>query len=181
MGVVIIEEIWKLISGYDDRYSVSNFGNVRSNSYTYTYFWRNRWVTETRKAKILTPESIKGYLRVYLRKDKKSFPKFIHRLVAETFIPNPNNLPQVNHIDGNKLNNCVENLEWCTGSYNIKHALTVGLSKLPNPKHPVKCISTGIVYDSQTAAGKAYGVSQATIRKAIIYKRPFRGHYFIEI
>lgn len=68
-----------------------------------------------------------GYRRVLLHVNGKRIKFFVHRLVAQTYIPNPNNLPQVNHIDGNKLNNNVENLEWCTPKENIQHAIKKGL------------------------------------------------------
>ena len=75
-----------------------------------------------------------GYERVMLYKNQKKYCKQVHRLVAENFIPNPNNLPQVNHIDGNKLNNNVNNLEWVSSSENIKHAYD---KKLRNDKYKV--------------------------------------------
>jgi hypothetical protein len=75
-----------------------------------------------------------GYLMIWLQIDGKQIGKKIHRLVGETFIPNPRNYPQINHIDGNKLNNNLSNLEWCTGSYNRKHAHQMGLNKLPDNK-----------------------------------------------
>lgn len=69
------------------------------------------------------------YKKVALSKKGRTYYFRIHRLVANVFIPNPNNLPQVNHKDGDKFNNCVDNLEWCTCSDNIKHAYSIGLSK----------------------------------------------------
>ena len=68
-----------------------------------------------------------GYLLVDMRKDGKRYMRLVHRLVAETFLPNPQNLPQINHIDGNKMNNKLENLEWCTCSQNQYHAFENGL------------------------------------------------------
>ena len=82
-----------------------------------------------------TPEKIlkssvgtRGYLRVSFRVFGKQYTKNVHRLLAENFIENPDNLPCVNHIDGNKLNNSIENLEWCSYSHNVKHAYDNGLA-----------------------------------------------------
>ena len=101
-------EVWRDIQGYKGLYQVSNYGNVRS-----LYF---------SKIKLLKPFNIKSYLCVYLydktNKTEKRKKWYIHRLVATTFLQNPNNLPEVNHIDENKNNNCVNNLEWCDKKYN---------------------------------------------------------------
>ena len=114
-----MQEIWKDIKGYESRYQVSNLGNVKSLNYNCT-----------KKAKLLVYHlNHKGYARVHLTKDKQDKYISVHRLVAQAFIPNPNNYPQVNHIDGNKLNNNVDNLEWCTNEYNFQHALKTGLIK----------------------------------------------------
>lgn len=105
------EEIWKDIAGYEGKYQVSNLGNVKSLNY-------NR----TGKEQILTPiKNPKGYLIVGLSKNCISKQHYIHRLIAQAFIENPENLPQVNHIDENKFNNRVDNLEWCTAEYNNKY------------------------------------------------------------
>ena len=104
-------EQWKTFA---HTYQISNYGRVRNIA----------------TDRILIPR-IKdtGYYQITLslggRSKKHTFK--IHRLVAEQFIPNPDNLPQVNHIDGNKLNNCVDNLEWCNQSHNIQHAMALGL------------------------------------------------------
>ena len=115
-----MDEIWKEIKGYEGKYQVSNMGRVRSIPHEIVTQW-GKYLT---KGKILTPRvSNTGYLRVHLsitRKTSKTIS--VHRLVAEAFIDNPFNLPEVNHIDGNKENNSVSNLEWCTGEYNRKHA-----------------------------------------------------------
>lgn len=106
------EEIWKPVNGYEGKYWISNLGRIKN------------------KTKILKPALKKeyimskgGYYQISLSNGKKydSSTKLIHRLVAEAFIPNPDNLPQVNHIDHNPLNNCVENLEWCSAKYNSNH------------------------------------------------------------
>ena len=105
-----MQEIWKNIKGYNGRYQISNNGNVRSLNYNNT--------NKTHLlAKTLTAD---GYYRIGLNKDKKQKRFFVHKLVAETFISNPNNFSIINHIDGNKLNNNVNNLEYCTQIHNIK-------------------------------------------------------------
>ena len=98
-------EQWKDIKGYEGLYQVSNEGRVKS----------LKW----NKEKILKGgHHTKGYLQLCLYKDGQVIMKKIHRLVAEAFIPNPNNYKEVNHKDENKENNSVENLEWCTQEYN---------------------------------------------------------------
>lgn len=104
-------EIWRNISNYEGLYQISNFGRVKSLGND-----------KLRKEKILKQtKNKKGYLRVIFCKKGiiKAFQ--VHRLVANTFIPNPNNFHCVNHKDENKENNCVENLEWCTYQYNLNY------------------------------------------------------------
>ena len=85
-----------------------------------------------------------GYYYVVLYKNAKRASKTVHRLVAETFIPNPDNLPEVNHKDENKLNNNVNNLEWCDNKYNVNYSV----AKI------VQCVETGVSYSSLTNASK---------------------------
>lgn len=105
------EEIWKSIEGYEGLYEVSNLGNVRSLNYN-----------KTKQTKLLTPTIDRyGYYHLILRKNGKRKGFTVHRLVAQAFIPNLNNYPQINHKDENKTNNCVDNLEWCTNEYNCNY------------------------------------------------------------
>lgn len=108
-------EVWKKIEGYDN-YEVSNTGKVR------THNWMNQGIT-----KEMSPSKCRGYLQVNLFRNNRQKCFRIHRLVAKAFIPNPNNLREVNRIDGNKENNSVENLEWCTREENLKHEHRTGL------------------------------------------------------
>lgn len=108
-------EEWRDISKLGGSYQVSNLGRVRS----LTRRTPNRGGWQTRKGQILKPEKARnGYLRITLWTNGKPKHYLIHRLVAQTFLPNPHNFPQVNHKDENKLNNCISNLEWCSEKYN---------------------------------------------------------------
>ena len=102
-----MEEGWRDIKGYEGLYQVSNYGRVKSLDYD-----------GTGKARVLVSIYNGNYNVVTLCKHKKHIQYLVHRLVAETFIPNPNNLPCVNHKDEDKTNNTVENLEWCDSQYN---------------------------------------------------------------
>lgn len=114
-----MEEIWKDIKEYEGLYQVSNLGRVKSlGRWVYKEYRGKRWQGE----KILKQIKNKfGYLRVYLYKNGKAKCYAIHRLVAQVFIPNPYNLPQVNHKDEDKTNNCVSNLEFCTNKFNANY------------------------------------------------------------
>lgn len=104
------KEIWKDIPGYEGKYQVSNLGRVRNPNY------RGSGLPRTLKQSI----GINGYYYVGLYLTKKKRP-LVHRLVAITFLENPNNLPSVNHKDENKLNNKLDNLEWCSWKYNVNY------------------------------------------------------------
>lgn len=114
-----MKEIWKDVVGYEGLYKVSNLGNVFSIPRQGTHSKEKYFLKKNKDRK--------GYLHVTLFKKCKSFNTGVHRLVAEAFIPNPKNKPQVNHIDGNKENNCVNNLEWVTNQENIDHSWRTGL------------------------------------------------------
>lgn len=124
-----VGEIWKDITDFPN-YQISNYGRVKSKARITNVGIKN--VKEIkRKEKILKPLKLtKGYLGIKLYNNTFSKTFKIHRLVAETFIPNLNNLPQVNHIDGNKQNNYVDNLEWISNLKNQRHAIKNGLIDL---------------------------------------------------
>lgn len=159
-------EIWKPVAGFEGLYEVSNMGRVKSLGRIDRF--NKRW-----EERILWPHLVgKNYLAVSLCKDGKVSSRKIHRLVAETFIPNPGRKPQVNHKDGNKENNAASNLEWSTNSENQLHARKNGLNPLTknNPVHskPVDCCNrhTGKVigvYPSIAEAARVVAIPATNI------------------
>ena len=122
-------EEWRDIPGYEGLYQVSNLGRIRS-LIDKKYDLNEKVVKIINREKMLKQNlTKKGYCNVKLYKNGKGETYKIHRLVAETFIPNPENKPQVNHIDGNKQNNCVSNLEWNTNEENFNNAIKINLVK----------------------------------------------------
>lgn len=107
------QEVWKDIIGYEGLYEISSLGRVKS----------------IRRKKILKPNVYSGYCRVILQNQKVISNRFIHRIVAENFIDNPECKPQVNHIDFNTQNNNISNLEWCTNLENAFHSKIHGRKK----------------------------------------------------
>lgn len=128
-----MKEIWKDIKDYEGLYQVSNLGNVRSLDRIRKQFNHNGIATVKYKGRILKKQIKKGtnYHTITLYDNNRNAKiKSVHRLVAETFLENKNKYLVVNHIDGNKQNNNVSNLEWCTISHNVKHAYKTGLAKV---------------------------------------------------
>lgn len=107
-----MEEVWKDIPGYEGLYQVSNRGNVRSLN------WGNRGIIRN----LYLKKHNRGYRHVELTKNGQRKAFTVHRLVATVFIPNPNKHPSINHKDEDRTNNRVENLEWCTHSYNVRYS-----------------------------------------------------------
>lgn len=106
------EEIWKDVSGYEGLYQISNKGRIKS-------FINNKGICREKILKLVLKKT--GYLQITLHKNKQQKVFRVHKLVALAFLPNPNNLPFINHKDENKSNNCVDNLEWCDEKYNVNY------------------------------------------------------------
>lgn len=158
-------EEWKDIEGFEGLYQISNFGRVKSLPKE-KQFGNNFYIT---KEKILKNQKDKdGYLQVNLYQNKKAKHYKVHRLVAKAFIQNLENKPEVNHIDGNKENNCVSNLEWVLAKENIYHAYSTGLIKR---RKRIICINDGNIFKSITQASLFYGVSKSMVSEVCNGKR----------
>ncbi len=171
-----IQEIWKDINGYDGIYQVSNIGNVRSLGFEWVL---NNGGKHKRGIRLLknTTHHPKGYRYVMLySKDGSRKSHSIHRLVITAFKGNPKNYPQINHIDGNKSNNDLSNLEWCNNSQNQIHAFLHGLNKPRfGEEHPsavcVLQLSTGFIFNTIKEASECFGFHQSKFHKKNIQKR----------
>lgn len=163
------EEIWKPIVGYEGFYEVSNKGRVRSLKRKVS----NGHGFYIKEGRVLAmSKTTTGYWKVELKKSgEKRRSMKVHRLVAFAFIPNPENKPNINHIDGNPLNNEVENLEWCTQKENLLHATRNGLIKMvDNFTENRYEILREYTIDKKSAfdLSKKYKCSQASIKKFLI-------------
>ncbi len=152
----ICSEEWRDIPGYAGRYQVSRNGKVR-----------NR-----KKRTLKTAESDRGYTQAWLSKNGTLKSVGVHRLVASAFIPNHDHLPEVNHINGVKTDNRVENLEWCTVSHNRLHSSYVLGHDSGKPKRPVLCLDTRVEYPSVAEAARAVSGCKQNITQCCQGKRP---------
>lgn len=135
-----MEEVWKDIEGYEELYQISNLGRTKSLGRTIerTGPKGNKFYRTYPEKILICHKDLKGYYRTNLALNGRNTTVKIHRLVAQAFIPNPENKPQVNHINGNKKDNRVENLEWTTNNENMKHAYNTGLFDDRDMKHRKK-------------------------------------------
>ena len=169
-------ELWKDVVGYEGLYKVSNLGRVKKIFEDY---------------EIVLKPFIHPYYTVTLSKHDKTRNIYVHRLVAEAFIPNPENKPEVNHIDGNKLNPNVENLEWVTKSENIKHAFRTGLAHIsPETRKkagagsarvnsiPVYCKELDKLFSSMSDASRQLNIHVAKIHLASVTNTSVNGYTF---
>jgi len=173
-----MSEIWKDVEGFEGDYQISNFGRLKS--------FRKR---DSINGYILKQTNNKGgYFSVVLIGDNKRLSIRIHRLVAAAFIPNPGSLPQVNHKDGNKQNNRVSNLEWCTALHNVKHSMNMNPEQCEKMRLYNQYIRTKMIkmYDKQgnylrifvngAEASRETGICQRNILQVCNGDRNERGY-----
>lgn len=203
------EEIWRDVKGYEGLYQASSLGRVKSlDRVTEQTLPTGKSVWRHYEGKLLscTLDKGTGYNCVSLQKDGHSQYFLVHRLVAQTFIPNPDNLPQVNHIDEDKTNNYVSNLEWCTNSYNVNYgSRNAQVSKALKGRKCspewvernrqshigktawnkglqtilVLCLDEGIEFAGSRDAGEWLGVTSSAIEYACKHIACCKGHVFV--
>lgn len=186
-------EEWRDIPGYEGSYQISDRGQVRSLDRYVNRLNHGKASKQFCKGKILKQDIDEdGYCRINLRVNQLDRRFGVHRLVASAFIENLNNLPQVNHIDGDKTNNCVENLEWCTAEYNNHHAINighrpssifknVGKSAKRRLSKPVRCVETGQEFYSMIEAERQMGLGSTSVYYSICNNRATRQGYTFEL
>lgn len=185
---------WRFIEGFEDSYQVSKDGRVRSiDRYIMV---RGGWKYFQGTERTLE-ETADGYLQVTLYQgNKRAKTIVVHRLVATAFISNPENKPTVNHIDGNKKNNCVDNLEWATYAEQQEHVTRIGLRNKPywsleqngpvggdwNEKRSirVRCIETGEEYESFSDAARSLGTGASEIKMSVDNHKSVKGMHFVK-
>ena len=167
-------EIWRDIKGYESCYQVSNIGRVRSVDRMVTY--SNGKIVKYVGKVLSQHDNGQGYMNVTLYKNRKREVKYVHRLVAEAFIPNIDNKPEVNHLDENKSNNCSNNLEWCTRQENELWGTKQERGHAPLMKsiwgYNIKNGHT-VEFPSMRESERILGISHSNIDKCIrgIYKQ----------
>jgi len=174
-------EVWKDIVGYENLYQVSNIGRIKSLS--------NR--SNHKDEKILKDFVVQGYKCINLFKNSIGKMYKVHRLVAQAFISNTENYKEINHIDGNKTNNNVNNLEWCNRSENMKHSYKIGLHKAQKGKENKLSKKINMVdktnnkiiktFDSIREAERYANIKHGNIKKSIKKNQAAGGYKWIII
>lgn len=170
-----MEEIWKEIEGYEGLYEISNLGRVRRMAHVQRTNFRIFQVP----SKIIALNKVgAGYMQAPLRKEGKTTHHLVHRLVAKHFIPNPNNLPQVNHLDEDKTNNIVTNLQWVSPHDNLVYGHR--MEKIRKPVLMISRITNEVVkeFDSITDAANFIGKPHNAICMCLKGKRKSAYKYY---
>lgn len=176
------EEIWKSVVGYEGLYEVSNFGRIRALARAYCD--KNGRVSNIKERIMKQPLSNTGYHHTALRKNGISVTRNLHRIIAEAFIPNPDNKPCINHINGDKSDNTLINLEWVTHAENIQHAGATGLMKFGINHHGSKLDEEKVRFIRENVTtnggdltyeelGRMFNVSRHSLQ-CVVYRRTWK-------
>ena len=174
-----MEEIWKDINGFEGYYQISNQKRVKSIK---RYVKHSKGGSKIVNEKIIKPFFNGRYFQVCLSKEGVIYEPSLHTLLAEAFIPNPNNLPYVNHKDCDTTNNNLDNLEWCTPSYNTNYA-DANTKRILNQQSKTPIIQYDLKenfikeWDSQQRASKELGINQPDIWRVLNGKRKTAGGF----
>ena len=166
-----MKEIWKDVKDYEGLYQVSNKGKIKSLRRKTTFVYKRGGQHTISEKYIKLFKNKYGYLKCYLYKSGKREIFQLHRIVAEAFIPNPDNLPQVNHKDENKSNNNINNLEWCTNKYNAEYSKNKAIIQYDKNSNKIT------EWRSQLKASKKTGISNKDISLCCRGKRKTAGGY----
>lgn len=170
-------EVWKDIKNYEGIYQISNFGNIKSLD-RITFNGRRHTYSQGKFLKL--SKTANGYIKIMLRKNNKSITELVHRLVAESFLSNNDNKQLVNHIDKNKSNNTLHNLEWSTYSENQRHSISLmskedverfskcNVGKIAPNARLVLDTQTGIFYNSVREASDIFKLNERTLAMKLI-------------
>ena len=171
-----MKEEFRDIKGYEGLYQVSNLGKVKSLTRENQFYLNDIKVTRILNSHIMKFHLNHGYLRVLLSKNGKRKWFFVHRLVAEAFIPNPNNLEQVNHLDFNRKNNCVENLEWISLKENIQYSQATKIKCLDLKTNEIT------YFPSINEAARQMNIWNSAVYFSIYkYNVPYKNRYIFSI
>lgn len=180
-----MEEIWKDIPGYEGYYQASTLGRIRSveRVVEYVKHYPDKDVSAKHHfpSKIRVPGITAGYQSLVLSIDGIHRDELVHRLVALTFVPNPLNLPQVDHIDGDREHNCASNLRWVTNKENIQNSVKRGehTSQKYRNGRKVKCLEDDKVFETMRAAERYYKIPAGMISSGIRSNQKVHGRTFI--
>lgn len=180
-------EIWKPIEGFETAYHISNLGRVKRVAHVdvYTRKDSNKKVNRYVADKIIKTRESEEYYEINLRYQNKSEFRRVHRMVATAFLPNPDNLPEVNHINGNKHDNRVENLEWCTSRENVQHSIKTGLRKsrkhVDGTRKQIRCVETGQVFNTAKEAAAYFHTEPQYLSERADTGKSCHGYHFEKI
>lgn len=177
-----MEEIWRNIEDYPN-YQVSSLGRVKSKErYARTHIHNKDGMRKVKEIILKPTQNRRGYLRITLFNKNGRRQCFVHRLVAQAFINNAKNLPAINHKDENKLNNCVDNLEWCDNKYNNNYGTRgerISKTKIENCNRtkPVICIELNKIFSSIMEAQRQLNIGNSHISRCCLGKEKTAGGY----